>query len=142
MHESKKAEELVRSKLEFEAFASRYGVNIKSIRADNGVYTAKLFQESCMQKQQKLTFCAVGAHWQNGIAERFIGSIVQRARKNLLHAMSKWPDVVTEDMWPFAVRHMVNFHNASLRQDKASTPFQLCTGQEAPWSLNDFRVFS
>ncbi len=55
--------------------------------------------------------------------------------------MSKWPDVVTEDMWPFAVRHIVNFHNASVRRDKASTPFQLFTGQEAPWSLNDFRVF-
>jgi hypothetical protein len=66
MHETKKAEELLKSKLEFEEYAAQFGVNIKSIRADNGVYTAKLFQESCRKQQQNLTFCAVGAHWQNG----------------------------------------------------------------------------
>jgi hypothetical protein len=103
MHENKRAEELLRSKMEFEEFASKYGVNIKRIRADNGVYTAKIIQDSCMRKQQDLTFCAVGAHWQNGIAERFIGSIVQRTWTILLHAMAKWPAVITEDMWPFAL---------------------------------------
>jgi|NOAtaT_6_FD_contig_21_10742647_length_285_multi_3_in_0_out_0_1 hypothetical protein len=53
-------------------------IKIKNIRANNGVYTAKLFQESCARSQQHLTFCAVGAHWQNRIAERFIGSITQQ----------------------------------------------------------------
>jgi hypothetical protein len=141
MHETKKAEELLRSKLEFEEFASKFGVNIKNIRADNGVYTAKVIQDSCAKKQQQLTFCAVGAHWQNGIADRFIGSIVQRARTLLLHAMAKWPSVVTEEMWPFALRHMVCFHNATVRRDKNESPYQLFTGQEAPWLLKDFRVF-
>ncbi len=79
MHETKKAEELLHSKLEFKEFASKHGVKIQSIRADNGVYTAKMFQDACLKKQQQLSFCAIGAHWQNGIAERFIGSIVQRA---------------------------------------------------------------
>jgi hypothetical protein len=63
MHESKRAEELLRSKLEFEEYAARFGINIKNIRADNGVYTAKVIKDSCMKKQQNLTFCAVGAHW-------------------------------------------------------------------------------
>jgi hypothetical protein len=98
MHESKKAEELLRSKMGFEEYASKFGVSIKNMRADNGVYTAKIIQESCIKKQQTLTFCAVGAHWQNGIVERFIGSIVQRARTILLHAMAKWPTAITEDM--------------------------------------------
>jgi len=89
MHESKKAEELLRSKHEFKDFAATYGVSIKNIRADNGVYTAKMIFDSCLKKQQRLTFCTVGAHWQNGMAERFIGTIVQRARTILLHAMSK-----------------------------------------------------
>ncbi len=130
MHESKKAEELLRSKQEFEAFAAQHGMTISNIRADNGVYTAKLYQDDCAKKQQCLTFCAVGAHWQNGIAERFIGSIVQRARTILLHAMARWPSIITEDMWPFAVRHMVNFHNASILRGKNTTPYTLFTGQD------------
>jgi hypothetical protein len=66
MHETKCAEELVRSKHEFEDFVSRYNIKIKNIRADNGVYTAKLFQESCTKHQQSLTFlCRWGtlAEW-------------------------------------------------------------------------------
>ncbi len=141
MHETKKAGELLRSKQEFEEYAAKFGVNIRNIRADNGVYAAKIIQDSCLKKQQNLTFCAVGAHWQNGIAERFIGSIVQRARTILLHAMAKRPSVITEKMWPFALRHMIAFHNASIRRDKNAIPYQLFTGQDAPWTLKDFRVF-
>ncbi len=103
MHETKKAEELLKSKLEFKEYSAHFGIHIKNIRADNGVYTAKIIQDSCRQKQQNLSFCAVGAHWQNGIAERFISSIVQRSHTLLLHAMAKWPSVITEDMWPFAI---------------------------------------
>jgi hypothetical protein len=46
IHENKKAEELLQSKLEFEEFALKHGVNIKKIRADNRVYTAKNIQDS------------------------------------------------------------------------------------------------
>jgi len=141
MHETKKAEELLRSKADFEAFAARFNVKIKNIRADNGVYTARTIQTSCLVEQQTLSFCAVGAHWQNGLAERFIGTIVQRARTLLLHAMSKWPSVITEDFWPFAIRYMVMFHNSTIRRDKPSSPYELFTGQQPTWSLADFRVF-
>jgi hypothetical protein len=88
-HSSKAASKLVASKTEFEHFAARFNVRIESIRADNGIYSAKLFREACSKQQQDLTFCAVGAHWQNGAAERFIGTITQRALTILLHAMSK-----------------------------------------------------
>jgi hypothetical protein len=141
MHESKHASELIHSKLEFETFASRYQVHIKNIRADNGVYAAKAFQDSCQRNQQSLTFCAVGAHWQNGLAERFIGSITQQARTILLHAMSKWPVCATEDLWPFAVRHAVMVHNSSPKHGNQKSPYELFTNESPPWSLNDFRVF-
>ena len=79
MYETKEATELVKSKQEFQDYAARFGIRLKNIRADNGVYTAKLFQDSCAKNQQHLTFCAVGAHWQNGIAECFIGTIQSMA---------------------------------------------------------------
>lgn len=62
MHETKRAEELVCSKLEFEDLASRHNVKKKHIRADNGIYATKLFKETCAKNMQTLTFCAVCAH--------------------------------------------------------------------------------
>jgi hypothetical protein len=54
-----------------------------------------------MQKAPtSLTFCAMGAHRQNRIAEQFIGTITQCARTILLQAMAKWPSIITEEMWP------------------------------------------
>jgi hypothetical protein len=102
-HASKAATELVRSKTEFEQYAARFNIKISYIRADNGVYSAQLFRKACLKQQQNLTFCAVGAHWPNGIAEWFIGTITQCARTILLHAMTKWPEVIGEDMWTFAL---------------------------------------
>jgi hypothetical protein len=55
--------------------------------------------------------------------------------------MSKWPDTITEDMWTYALRHAVNFHNASIRKDCQHSPYRLYTGQDAPWSLRDFKAF-
>jgi len=140
-HETKASNELLSSKADFESFAARYNVKIKAIRADNGVYAAKCFRDSCLKQQQDLSFCAVCAHWQNGIAERFIGTITEKACTILLHAMQKWPTMITEDMWPYAVRHAINFHNASIHKDATNTPHALFTGEDPPTKLGDFRVF-
>jgi hypothetical protein len=93
-HASKAATELVKSKAKFEHFGARYNVHIQNIRADNGIYLAHLFKEACLKQQQDLTYCTVGVHWQNGVAECFIGTITHRARAILLHAMAKWPSVL------------------------------------------------
>jgi hypothetical protein len=135
------ATKLVKSKMEFEQFAGHFNVRINNIRADNGVYSAQLFRDSCLRQQQSLTFCAMGTHWQNEIAKRFIGTITQRARTILLHAMAKWPVVIAEDMWTFAIHHAVNFHNSSIRKQQSVSPYELFTGQTPPWALQDFRVF-
>jgi len=140
-HETKAASELVASKREFQNFAARYNIKIKKIRADNGVYAAGQFQVSCEEDGQDLTFCAVGGHWQNGVAERHIGVVTQTARTLLLHAISLWPNVLSEEFWPFAVRHACTFHNSSIDPGTQKSPHHLFTGEPAPWRLQDFRVF-
>ena len=79
------------------------GVKVKRYRADNGVYAYKRFKAACNAQGQKLSLCGVNAHWQNGIAERSIRTVVEKARTMLLHAMHHWPDEVSVDLWPFAL---------------------------------------
>jgi hypothetical protein len=64
-------------------------------------------------KQQSITFAGVNNHSQNGIAECGIRTICDRARTMLLHAMEHWPEVVSLDLWPFALKFAVDVHNAT-----------------------------
>jgi len=140
-HETKAAAELIASKQAFQDFAARYQIKIKKIRADNGVYSSDPFQVSCAEHQQDLSFCAVGGHWQNGVAECFIGVITQMARTILLHAVTQWPSVLSEEFWPYAIRHACAFHNSSINPDTNKSPHHMFTGSPAPWRMKDFRVF-
>jgi hypothetical protein len=74
--ESTEAEQTVKAKLELETFAKRFNVHIYAYCTDNGTFTAKDFVEAVNNAGQHFTQCGVGAHWQNGIAERAIRSIV------------------------------------------------------------------
>ena len=100
MHESKAAAELIKSKVEFEAFAGKFNVKIRSIRADNGVYSASIFRIACDAQHQKLSFCAVGLHQQNGKAERTIGVIQTTSRSLLIDAIANWPAVISASFCP------------------------------------------
>jgi len=61
-HETKHATKL-QSKKEFQQFAAKCNVTIRCIRVDDGEYSAALFQLSCEQDNQDLTFCTVESHW-------------------------------------------------------------------------------
>jgi hypothetical protein len=64
------SEERLKSKLAFEKFASTHVVHIKHYHADNGRFKDNLFTKSIEDKGQTISFCGVGAHHQNGIAEK------------------------------------------------------------------------
>ena len=98
------AEETVEGKQAFEAFAKRNGVRIENYHADNGIFKARMWTDACVKAGQGLTFAGVNAHHQNGVAERRIKEIQEMARTMLIHANSRWPDSVTTNLWPYAVR--------------------------------------
>jgi hypothetical protein len=96
-HETKHASELIASKRSFDTFTAKYNIRIEKIRADNGVYLSAPFQFACDVDNQGLSFCAIGGHWQNSVAERHIGVITETARTLLLHAIRLWPNVINEE---------------------------------------------
>jgi hypothetical protein len=53
---------------------------------------------------QTISFSGVGAHHQNGIAEKRIGDLQRRATTLLLHAQRRWTDAITTHLWPYALR--------------------------------------
>ena len=79
----------------------QHGVTIESYHGDNGVYHAKDFVDLLSFNKQRINYC-VGAHHQNGIAERVIQTISNSARTMLLHGAIYWPAGVSMDLWPFA----------------------------------------
>jgi len=54
--------------------------------------------ENIQLNNQKINFSGVGAHHQNGVAERAIKTITQLAWATLLHATIMWPDQVNLEL--------------------------------------------
>jgi IS30 family transposase len=73
--ESKTASEACRSKWDYEKFAQRYQVTVKSYHADNGAFRSETFQKAIDNKNQQLNFSGVNAQWQNGLVERTNGTL-------------------------------------------------------------------
>ena len=97
-------DETLLAKTSFERLAQNGGVRIKAYRADNGRFADKGFRDSVEQCNQQITYCAVGAHHQNGIVERRIKELTLIARTLLLHAVRHWPGYITTMLWPFALK--------------------------------------
>jgi hypothetical protein len=79
-HYSTGGTEAVDGKRRFEQFASSCGVKVKSYRADNGIMAKRDYLQNIEENQQSITLAGVNNHSQNGIAERSIRTICDRAR--------------------------------------------------------------
>ena len=60
-----------------------------------------------------MTFVAVNAHHQNGIAECRIKQLQDQARSMLIYVSLRWPKSVTTALWPYAVMMANNCINIS-----------------------------
>jgi transposase InsO family protein len=93
------APDTIGSKRRFEQEAGLSNISIKRYHGDNGVFKAAEFLNETEQLGQTVTFSGVGAHHQNGKAERVIKTIFFRARAMMLHASLTWPDSTNENLW-------------------------------------------
>ena len=121
------APKTVQSKLQYECNACDAGFFIKSYHLDNGVFTAALFQAELEREEQKLMLSGVNAQFQNGHAKQAIGSMAMALRAMLLHAILRWTDVMTPDLYPLAMLHAKLLHNIVLPQSNGLSSKELFT---------------
>ena len=105
------AGDTIRSKRNFERLLFNHGVIVKSYRADNGVFSSTDFEAEIMKGAQTISYSGVGAQHQNGVAERAIRTVVERARTMLIHAAIRNPEFVDVSLWPFALSHSCHVWN-------------------------------
>ena len=105
----------------------QYSRKVGGYHTDNGVFTSKQFTTAIAHQQQGLRLSGVGAHWQNGVAERAIATIFERARSMMIHAAIKWPEQSDVTLWPLAVDYAVYIHN-HLPNASGHAPIELLSG--------------
>ena len=69
---SQSAEATLQTKHDLEHLAGTRGVKVKSYHADNGRFAERSFVNDVKRCLQRISFCGVGAHHQNGITENAI----------------------------------------------------------------------
>ena len=112
----------------FEHFARLHGVKIKKYRVDNQPFDSEEFKDDIALQEQELDFSGVGAHFQNGVAERAIQTVVTWARAMMMHQLQRWPEVFKESLWPFALEHAAYLWNNLPRHRSGLSPLELFTG--------------
>lgn len=127
LQKSSKADETIKGKRAFEAFAKTHGVKIERYHADNGIFRSNKWMDECRRCEQGLSFAGVNAHHSNGHAERRIRSLQDLARAMLIHQNKRWgmPGIV--HLWPYALRMANDAINETpnLKDKLGRSPLQL-----------------
>ena len=122
--------ETLLAKQKFEQDAMLHGVQVHSYLTDNGVFTAKGFIDEIQKQGQRIQFCGVSAHHQNGIAERAIKTTHSIARSMMLHSAIHWPEIYNPSLWPFALTYACHVLNLIPKRDSNLSPKEMWTGMK------------
>ena len=135
-------DETLLAKSAYERFLAANGVTARSFHADNGRYADKGFVDDCIAHNQTITFCGVGAHHQNGIAERKTKSLTLGSRTLLLHAERLLPEYMSTMLWPFALKCYEDQMNNLMHNSDGLTPYQKLARLDAsPVNIKDYHTF-
>ena len=135
------ATEALRAKREFEREMESMGVTVVKYHTDNGVFTAREYQDKLAELHQDMTLSGTGAHHQNAVAERAIGTIANMARTMMLHAKVRWPKHITPELWPMAMEYAAVVYNSGPKSNNVA-PVDLLLRTTVPrQKLNDLHVW-
>ena len=124
-------QETLDAKLSIDKFFYQHGHSIQSWHANNGRYAEEDFKEAFSSANQSITFCGVGAHHQNGIAEAAIKQSTLQARTCWLHARRYWPSMITTVLWLFTLLIITENHNLWHIDNDGKTPMMKLFGISA-----------
>jgi hypothetical protein len=95
-------DEMILAVKAFEKVMAQVNRTVKHYHVDNGAFAHKGYLDEVNRKAQKITFCAAGAHHQNGIIENKNKMLTLAARTLLPHGIRMWPQMIDIMFWPFA----------------------------------------
>ena len=141
MHYHLTMDKTIDAKHVFERLAEQHRVQILHYHCDNGRFADKAFVDNIWMAHQTITFCGVGAHHQNSVAERRIWDITKNAHTSLLHAAHRWPKAIAANLWLQAIKHVVNVHNSLPQPGKTESPLSKLAGTSKQPNLKNFHPF-
>jgi hypothetical protein len=92
-------------------------VAIKHYHANNGIFATNKWLANVEAAKQSITFCGVGAHFQNGVAEKRICDLQESVQTMMLQAANKWPTAHSISLWPYALRLANDVRNSTPTKD-------------------------
>ena len=124
-------EPILQAKHDYEHLAATRNVTVKHYRADNDRFAARSFTNDCKASTQRINFCGVGAHHQNGIADNTIKQLTLISRNLLIHAQNYWPEYISTMLWPFALKAAQDCLNQLNVNLDGTTPYVIFSGVAA-----------
>jgi GAG-pre-integrase domain len=129
------------AKMEFERHASSIGIRIQQYHADNCRFIDNAWSKHLIENNQAISLCGVNAHHQNGRVEKRIRDLQDLARSSILHAQNLWPDAITTNLWPYAVRKAANDLNYVKGQSATHSPMERFANVAVNFRARDVHTF-
>ena len=105
----------IEAKASYERMAATCGIIEKKFHTDNGIFAEEGFKSDVSDNNQTISYCGVGAHFQNRIAEDAIKQLTEKSRTIMIHAKHRWPEVIQPCLWPFVLKQAeFNLNNLRL----------------------------
>ena len=74
--------------------------------------------------------------------QRAIRDITEGGRKQLLHAMARWPEAVDLALWPYALRYAVHLYNTVPVLEDGISRLELFAGTQVGKRMRDHHTFA